>query len=59
VPFKKIRDNFVDHLGMRHRSHVTQLAAPNYRLADFFTAFPFDTEDQALFRKGAGLVGLK
>ena len=28
------------------------------RLADFFTAFPFDSESQALFRKGAVLVGL-
>jgi DNA-binding SARP family transcriptional activator/uncharacterized protein YukE len=29
-----------------------------YRLADFFTAFPFERDDQTLFRRGARLVGL-
>ncbi len=42
------------------RTHVAAVrkSTPRYRLADFFTAFPFDAESQALFRKGAVLAGL-
>jgi tetratricopeptide (TPR) repeat protein len=36
-----------------------QKTSPKYRLADFFTAFPFESESQALFRRGAELIGLK
>jgi DNA-binding SARP family transcriptional activator/TolB-like protein len=44
----------------RARVHVTAVrhTSPHYRMADFFTAFPFDGEGQRLFRKGARLVGL-
>jgi Flp pilus assembly protein TadD len=42
------------------RAHVTAArhVSPRYCLEDFFTAFPFDTDGQTLFRRGAGLVGL-
>jgi hypothetical protein len=42
------------------RSHVVAVrkAAPQYNLQEFFTAFPFEADVQALFRKGAGLAGL-
>ena len=42
------------------RAHVAAVrrTSPHYRLADFFTAFPFAGDGQALFRKGARLVGL-
>jgi tetratricopeptide (TPR) repeat protein len=42
------------------RTHVAAVrkSTPRYRLADFFTAFPFDMESQTLFRKGAVLAGL-
>ena len=42
------------------RAHVAAVrhASPRYRLADFFTAFPFDRDGETLFRKGARLVGL-
>jgi DNA-binding SARP family transcriptional activator/cytochrome c-type biogenesis protein CcmH/NrfG len=42
------------------RAHVAAVrhTAPRYRLADFFTAFPFDRDGQTLFRRGARLVGL-
>ena len=42
------------------RGHVAaaRLSVSDYRLVDFFTAFPFDAQSQALFRKGAVLVGL-
>jgi DNA-binding SARP family transcriptional activator/TolB-like protein len=42
------------------RAHVAAVrnTSPHYRLADFFTAFPFDGDGQTLFRKGASLVGL-
>jgi tetratricopeptide (TPR) repeat protein len=42
------------------RAHVAAVrhTSPHYRLADFFTAFPFDSDGQTLFRKGARLVGL-
>jgi DNA-binding SARP family transcriptional activator/TolB-like protein len=42
------------------RAHVVAVrhTLPHYRLADFFTAFPFDGGGQRLFRKGARLVGL-
>jgi tetratricopeptide (TPR) repeat protein len=42
------------------RAHVAAVrhTSPHYRLADFFTAFPFDGDGQTLFRKGARLVGL-
>jgi hypothetical protein len=32
--------------------------SPHYRMEDFFTAFPFEGDDQTLFRRGARLVGL-
>jgi DNA-binding SARP family transcriptional activator len=32
--------------------------APRYGLAEFFAAFPFDPEGEALFRKGARLIGM-
>jgi len=48
--------------GSREHAHAhmaaVRHASPRYRLADFFTAFPFDSEGEALFRRGAGLVGL-
>jgi hypothetical protein len=42
------------------RAHVAAVrhTSPHYRLADFFTAFPFDPDGQTLFRKGARLIGL-
>jgi DNA-binding SARP family transcriptional activator/TolB-like protein len=42
------------------RAHVAAVrqTSPRYRLADFFTAFPFDPDGQTLFRRGARLVGL-
>jgi DNA-binding SARP family transcriptional activator len=42
------------------RSHAATVRkmAPDYNLAQFFTAFPFDAEGAALFRKGAKLVGM-
>jgi len=42
------------------RAHVAAVrqASPRYRLADFFTAFPFDRDGYTLFRRGARLVGL-
>ena len=42
------------------RAHVDAVrhTSPHYRLADFFMAFPFDGDGQALFRQGARLVGL-
>jgi DNA-binding SARP family transcriptional activator/TolB-like protein len=42
------------------RAHVVAVrhTSPRYRLADFFTAFPFDRDGQTLFRRGARLVGL-
>jgi tetratricopeptide (TPR) repeat protein len=42
------------------RAHVAAVrhTSPRYRLADFFTAFPFDHDGQTLFRRGARLVGL-
>jgi DNA-binding SARP family transcriptional activator len=42
------------------RAHVAAVrhTSPRYRLADFFTAFPFDRDGQTLFRRGARLVGL-
>jgi DNA-binding SARP family transcriptional activator len=42
------------------RAHVAAVrkSTPRYRLADFFTAFPFEMESQVLFRKGAVLAGL-
>ena len=42
------------------RTHVAAVrhTSPRYCLADFFTAFPFDSDGQTLFRRGARLVGL-
>jgi len=42
------------------RAHVAAVrqTSSGYRLADFFRAFPFDSDGQTLFRKGARLVGL-
>jgi DNA-binding SARP family transcriptional activator/TolB-like protein len=42
------------------RAHVAAVrhTSPHYRMADFFTAFPFDGDGQTLFRNGARLVGL-
>ena len=42
------------------RAHVAAVrnASPLYRLADFFTAFPFDRDVQTRIRRGARLVGL-
>jgi hypothetical protein len=42
------------------RAHVAAVrhTSPDYRLADFFRAFPFDGDGRTLFRKGARLVGL-
>ena len=42
------------------RAHVAAVrnTSPLYRLADFFTAFPFDRDVQTRIRRGARLVGL-
>jgi len=42
------------------RTHVAAVrhTAPSYRLADFFSAFPFDRDDETTFRRGARLAGL-
>jgi tetratricopeptide (TPR) repeat protein len=42
------------------RAHVAAVrhTSPRYCLTDFFTAFPFDSHGQTLFRRGARLVGL-
>jgi DNA-binding SARP family transcriptional activator len=42
------------------RSHAAVLrsTAPSYDLAEFFTAFPFASEGEALFRKGARCIGM-
>jgi TolB-like protein len=42
------------------RSHAAVLRsmAPRYHLAEFFAAFPFDAEGEALFRRGAKRVGV-
>ena len=32
--------------------------SPRYSLAEFLTTFPFDPEGEALFRKGAKLIGM-
>jgi DNA-binding SARP family transcriptional activator len=42
------------------RAHVAAVrqSSPRYRLTEFFKAFPFDRDGQALFRRGARLVGL-
>src|SRR5262249_6258736 len=42
----------------RARVAAVRQTAPRYRLADFFTAFPFDPEGESLFRRGARLAGL-
>ena len=42
------------------RSHAAaaRRTAPRYSLAEFLTTFPFDPEGEALFRKGAKLIGM-
>jgi hypothetical protein len=42
------------------RSHAAVLrrTAPRYDLAEFFAAFPFDAEGEALFRRGAKCIGV-
>lgn len=42
------------------RSHAAVLrkTAPRYDLAEFFSAFPFDARDEALFRRGAKCIGV-
>jgi DNA-binding SARP family transcriptional activator len=42
------------------RSHAAaaRRAAPRYNLAEFFAAFPFDAEVEALFRTGAKRIGM-
>jgi tetratricopeptide (TPR) repeat protein len=42
-------------------AHVSAVrhTAPSYRLADFFSAFPFDRVGETTFRRGARLVGLR
>jgi tetratricopeptide (TPR) repeat protein len=42
------------------RAHVAAVrhTSPRYGLEDFFRAFPFDSDGQTLFRRGARLVGL-
>jgi TolB-like protein len=44
----------------RARSHAAtaRSTAPGYSLAEFFTTFPFETEGEALFRKGAKRIGM-
>jgi hypothetical protein len=32
--------------------------APTYSLSEFLATFPFDPEGEALFRKGAKLIGM-
>jgi TolB-like protein len=42
------------------RSHAAaaRRMSPRYSLAEFLTTFPFDPEGEALFRKGAKLIGM-
>jgi len=42
------------------RAHVVAVrrTSARYTLKDFFTAFPFGADGEALFRRGARLVGL-
>jgi DNA-binding SARP family transcriptional activator len=42
------------------RSHAAaaRRMSPRYSLAEFFATFPFDAEGEALFRKGAKLIGM-
>jgi tetratricopeptide (TPR) repeat protein len=43
----------------RCHAAVLRSAAPRYDLAEFLAAFPFDTEGEALFRRGANRIGMR
>jgi len=42
----------------RSRAAVLRSTAPRYDLAEFFAAFPFNAEGEALFRRGAKRIGM-
>jgi tetratricopeptide (TPR) repeat protein len=43
----------------RNHAAAARLTAPDYSLADFFEAFPFDDDARSVFRRGAKRVGIR